>query len=89
MKSSSTVHILLYETFVCGVYFEISFMIVQHVGNLVGFNRISVIVAGLNFVFKRTVGECSEHLSGIESSVTVCEIGLVTLRQGYTNLPKT
>lgn len=59
-------------------------------GSLVRFHRISVIVAGLNFVFKRTIGECSEHCQvlGIESSVTVCEIGLMTLRQDYTNLPK-
>jgi len=40
-------------------------MIVQQVGSLVRFHRISVIVAGLNFVFKRTIGECSEHLSGV------------------------
>ena len=61
MKSSGTVQILFHETFVCCVYFEISLMIVQHVGSLVRFHRIPVIVAGLNFVFKRTIEECSEH----------------------------
>ena len=65
MKSSGTVRILLYETFVCGVYFEINLMIVQHVRSLVRFHRISVIVAGMNFVFTRTIGKCSEHLSGV------------------------
>jgi len=65
MKSCGTVQISFYETFVCGVYFEISLMIVQHVGSLVRFHRMPVIVAGLNFVFKRTTGECSEHLSGV------------------------